>query len=261
MLRPMRMNPLLRLALPAVAVAMTLTSCGSDGDRDLSADDASPAPTSPDEPRADTMVSCGGDTAWSASAMTEHLPHGQSSDVVAALEAFASDRSPDLPPLLRDGTLDENDWFQLAGDGHGAAIATGPWGATGPGKGAQVIYLDNTGGWKVTSWGDCNRLVPFLAEGQWVEITGVSGDRDTETPALLVNEVSCTGGRDPRPHLNEPTVVETDDSVTVSWTSAQLRGNATCIGNVPVPARITLDVPLGDRVLYDGSRYPAREVG
>lgn len=255
MLRPMRMIRLLRV-VPVVLLVLGVAACGSDGAEDVTA--KSPTPTAtPDE-----MVSCGGDTAWPASAMTDRLPNSQSGDLLAALEEFAADGSPDLPPLLRDATVADADWFVLARDGHAATVATGPWSATGPGRGAQVMYLDNEGGWKVTSWGDCSRLQPFLDDGaQWVEIGGVQGSRDTAHPTLLISEVSCTGGRDPRPHLREPTIVETPDRVTVAWTSDAISGMATCVGAMPVPAELALNAPLGDRTLYDGSVWPAKKVG
>lgn len=252
------MSMWVRGVLLSLALAV-LAGCGDGSDL------TDVTPRGPASPGLDvaTMVSCDGQVAWPASAMTDRLPNDQSPDLLAALVEFSSDPGPDLPPLLRDGRVGDEDWFVLARDGHGAAVATGPWNAEGPGKGAQVMYLDNEGGWKVTGWGDCGRLRRFTDDGQAVQIAGVDGTRDTTTPTLLVNEVACTSGRDPRPFLREPHVVETDDYVVITWASDPTDGTSShsCIGNSPVPVALTLQAPLGDRVLYDGSQYPPKKVG
>lgn len=256
MLRPMRMSRSL-----AAALLLVVAGCGSAGTRDVTASGPAAGPaTSPTD--VDVMVSCRGDLAWPVSAMTDRLPNAQSGDLLPALEDFAADGGMDLPPLLRDERVDAGDWFVLARDGHAAAVATGPWTASGPAGGAQVMQLENDNGWKVTSWGDCDRLVPFLADGaQWVEIVGVEGGRDTDRPTLLVDEAACTSGRDPRTHLRKPSIVETADSVTVAWTSdPNPDGVAACPSNPVVPVEVRLSAPLGDRSLLDASVWPAHEV-
>jgi len=145
------------LAVLSVAL-LVIGGCGSGSARDVNGD----APTTPavTASASDTEMSCRGALSWPGSAMVDRMPNGQNSDLVPALEALAADGTPDLPPLLRDGRVDDSDWFVLARDGHAAAVATGPWTATGPGPGARVIYLDNEGGWKVTSWDDCDSFMP-----------------------------------------------------------------------------------------------------
>ena len=103
----------------------------------------------------------------------------------------------------------------------------------------------------------------MLPAGQdWTELTAPPDglDRSTTDLTLLVNERACTSGRDPRPHLSDPTIIEQDDLVVVSWTSQRPRGAQNCIGNTPVEQVVHLDEPLGDRLLLDGSTWPAMKV-
>ena len=86
-------------------------------------------------------------------------------------------------------------------------------------------------------------------------------DPTSTTLSLRLREASCTGARDPRPHLGTPEVVETDESVTIRWTSAAIDGAATCQANTWVPGTVELAAPLGDRVLLDASRWPAHPIG
>lgn len=261
MLRPMPVTVLLRTLL--VAFAILVAGCGDGGSQDRSGQ-SDPTSVAPDPtPTATAInVTCNGDVAWPTSAMTGGTPKSESGDLVGALKELAGSGGMDAPPAFQHTPVEDADWFVLARDGHAAAVATGPWSATGPGKGAQVVYLDHEGaGWKATGWGDC-KLSPWLPDGeQWVKINGVSAGRDTREPTLQVNEMECTSGRDPRPYLRKPTILETGDRVTVSWTSAAPKGVNNCIGSMPVPATVQLSEPLGDRVLYDGSSWPARRVG
>ncbi|GAA1117595.1 hypothetical protein GCM10009582_13530 [Arthrobacter flavus] len=73
--------------------------------------------------------------------------------------------------------------------------------------------------------------------------------------------MDCTGARDPAPFLaTEPVVVETEDEVTVYWTSQQIQGGADCPGNPWVERTLQLDQALGDRTLMDGSTWPPAPV-
>jgi hypothetical protein len=110
--------------------------------------------------------------------------------------------------------------------------------------------------------GSC-RLTPVLDQrAKWANLSAPAGglDRTTTSPTVGVTEIECTSGRDPSAFLNEPYVVETEESVTVYWTSEPPRGAQNCIGNRPVDRTLTLDEPLGERELLDGSVYPPHPV-
>jgi hypothetical protein len=87
-------------------------------------------------------------------------------------------------------------------------------------------------------------------------------DQDEVQPAgdAQLGEVlqHCTGSRDPNPYLHEPVVVETEESVTLYWTSTPPEGGNTCPGNPSVRVSVTLERPLGGRTVLDGFEYPPR---
>jgi hypothetical protein len=194
-------------------------------------------------------------------------------DLASALGALTSDAGMEAPHALQDAPGEDASWHVLAETSDTVTIATGTWDEKGPGHDGQVVTLERTDdGWRASGWGGCATLGPVLEPGQqWVEVhldPEAAIDPDSTEVPVAVNETQCTSGRDPEPFLHEPQVVETDESVTVYWTSdapdfvgpdgEEIGYN--CIGNVPVAQTLRLDEPLGDRTLSDGSRWPARPV-
>ena len=107
--------------------------------------------------------------------------------------------------------------------------------------------------------GIVERLLQATAESFVVSPAAVDG---AATEVIVdVHETACTSARDPGPFLDEPAVVSTDESVTVYWTSEPPVGGANCPGNPTSQQVLTLDEPLGDRPLLDGSRWPPVLVG
>jgi hypothetical protein len=205
------------------------------------------------------VVSCGGGgPGWPISAMDGGIePSTPRADIEAALEETEQEMGIDGP------FRGEREWIVLAEDDDGLTLGTGHWDADGPGEDAMVVTYASTGdGLDWTGHGDC-RLAPVLPAGEdWAEVTAPPDGLDRTAPDLtvLVNERQCTSGRDPRPHLDEPSIIEQDDLVVVSWTSPQPRGAQNCVGNPSVEQVIHLDEPLGDRQLLDGSTWPAGPV-
>ena len=131
-------------------------------------------------------------------------------------------------------------------------------------SGDEYVSLERDGdGWRPDGWGGC-RLEPALVDDSgWVEVTQPPGGLATDASVIdvLVNERECSSGRDPRPYLHEPQVVERADTVTVYWTSEAPQGEyQNCEGPAPVLSTLQLDEPLGDRTLLDGSTWPPRPV-
>ncbi|HET6562394.1 MAG TPA: hypothetical protein VFG72_11000 [Marmoricola sp.] len=245
-----------RLTVAAALVA-GLAACGAEA----------PAAMEDEAPRSngsvnELMVSCGEPPGWPVSAMDGGIDSRlESDDVASALRLLAKEAGIDAPRALQDVSIDEAPWFVLAETGTTATVATGAWDADGPDQDAQIVELERAGeGWVARGWGDCTSLAPVIEPGlQWVRVNAAP-DLDPASAELevTVNEVECTSGRDPRPFLRRPTIVESDDSVTISWTSEAPEGDARCVGNPLVPQVVQLEEPLADRVLLDASAWPAR---
>lgn len=253
MLRPMRMT--LRMLAPAAALLL-LVGCGSDV-RVGTEPGLKPAAEAPAQ---DVMVTCGGNSAWPASAMRGDDPaNAGSEEFVPALEKIVASAGIDAPLALQGVPVEDGPWFVLARDGHAATLATGTWTADGPGEDGQVVSVERQGsGWDVRGWGSCKHLTLFPPEARmWGEARNYVTDDASTVLTVMVRERACTSGRDPLPFLDPPTVVETEDRVTVSFTSRPPEGSSTCPGNPTVAQTVALAEPLGDRTLYDGSRYPA----
>ncbi|KGN32193.1 hypothetical protein N802_11210 [Knoellia sinensis KCTC 19936] len=184
-------------------------------------------------------------------------------ELSASLESLVKRAGVDAPTALRGVAIETAPWIVLTESEHAVTIGTGTWGAQGPGKDGQVVNLEKEGArWAAVSWGDCPKLRPFVTHGDaWVELSAPDDlDRSSTQIALGVHEVSCSSGRDPRPFLRDPRIIEDDHSVTISWTVEEPTGANNCQGTMPVPQLVRLQEPLGDRVLLDGSYWPARPI-
>lgn len=250
-----------RALLPTVALLTALGLAGCGNKPTAAADDPSAAPPA-------TAVNChGGPDGWPVGAMAGGIDSRHPrEDLATALSALVASTGIDAPFALADlGPEDMADgpWFVLAETDTEATLASGPWTTDGPGEDGQYVNLTLKGGrWKADGWGNCPLLSPVPPAGKsWVEVAAADGlDRESATLEVLVTERQCASGRDPQPHLLEPTVVETAEDVTVTWTSAVVSGVADCQGNPAAPMTLDLDEPLGDRALLDASRWPARVV-
>lgn len=265
-MRPLR-APLVAVAV--CALVLLLAACGNDTVRDATTGSASKEPSSTTPVPDDPLVGCwGSPPGWRASAMAGAGPDLISEERLRAAFAdlLADDAGAEMATMFLTDGVDTP--YVVLGSGEDAAIVLGlgDWSADGPGEGARTFEIapDETGDgeWRWLGGGDCRRLMPVAEAGTtWVSIEGVSGalDPDATSVRLRITETSCTGARDPRPHLLDPVVVETDTSVTVSL-RAESPGSATCPGNPTVDYTLELPTPLGDRALLDGSRFPSRPV-
>ncbi|GAA5118210.1 hypothetical protein GCM10023339_30410 [Alloalcanivorax gelatiniphagus] len=245
-------------------VAAVLTSCGErspdrpggpggPGGSDTT-DTTAPAPGLPvTVVDGEVLVSCGGTApGWPPSAMVDGItPPVPVAEIEAALSA-----APVAHALRRD-------WKVLAADADELTLALGTWREDGPARDAQYLVLEpEADGWRASNGGSCWRLSPVLdADAIWVQVdasVAVAGDA-TEV-AVDVKETACAGARDPLPHLAQPMLTADDEAVTVYWTS-ESPGAAGCPENPTARTTLTLDEPLGDRPLLDGSRWPPALIG
>lgn len=206
-------------------------------------------------------VSCSGaEPGWLPGAMATGIEsETPRADIEAALRESEEEMGIDGP------FLGARTWIVLAEDEDTVTLGTGRWTVDGPGDDAMVVTYRREGDRLVWSGhGQCPRLAPVLAgDRDWVEVTAPPGglDRSATELTVLVMEHQCTGARDPRPFLDEPTVTESPDRVVISWTSRRVEGDATCPGNPAVSQVVELAEPLGERTLLDGSTWPPTVVG
>lgn len=248
----------------AVAImGVLLTGCGAG----TSADDPSTASEAAAPyvvTNGEVMVSCGDDEAgWPSSVLSEGVPGVL--DDAAAVRIF--DEILDDPMWGEEAALGlfpggaQTDWRVLRAGDNTLTIGLGNWTEQGPrGKDSRILELRRDGeSWQPVGWGNC-RLSPVLKEGNsWVEMTAYEGDSSARLVAQ-VSERACASSRDPEPFLHEPLVVETEETVTIYWTSDTPEGNQDCAGNPSIDRVVQLEEPLGDRVVLDGSSYPPQEV-
>lgn len=211
-------------------------------------------------------VSCGSGAGWPVDVMdgglADEVDDAQVRDALARL----LDEAPmAAPPALQEAGAEGVEYTVLSVDAGSLEIGVGPWSSEeGPGDGAMSVGFerDAAGGWEAGGWGDCQLAVVIPPDRGQVEITAPRGgvDASTPTPTVLVNERDCTSGRDPRPFLGEPRVVESGDTVLVTLTSEALREDASCQGNPSVPLELSLQQPIGERRLLDAGVWPYREI-
>ena len=247
--------------LLAVVPLLLAAGCGEET--------RAPAPAAADLPArtvdGEVQVGCGYDASWSPSVMADGVRGLVDPDeVVQGFRDLLADpvASQELRLTFLSEGAERTEWRVLAEDAGALVLGLGPWTAQGPGEGARTFAMAREGsGWRWLGGGDC-RLAPVLADARdaWVEVVAGTAVPDGAAVDVQVSEMACTSGRDPEPFLHEPTVVETDESVTLYWTSTPVTGDASCQGNPSVERTVTLDAPLGDRALLDGSVWPPAPV-
>lgn len=248
------------VAAAVVAVVVPLAVFGQDGG-DHNVSDTVPPADSPEPDAADIEVSCVGWVSWPVSAMVEGIPNDvEEADVRDAFVRLQAAPGIDAPRAIQEQGADAAPYIVLAVSDRVTVVGVGEWTSDGPQADAQIVELKQTSsGLKAVGWGDCRELTVALPEGRSrVEVTAPAGgvDPTTTSPQVLVHEGACTSGRDPRAHLGEPQVTETEGGVHVTLSSQAFDGAATCVGNPRVPLTLHLDEPLGDRQLYDAGTWP-----
>lgn len=262
----------MRLCLVLLVAPLILTAgCGDAVDSDRGATDSVTSSESPVVVvDSEVQLSCGGSPGFPASAMAGGVPDSSETEAIEEGLARLVEAAPmDAPEQLRDADgIQDDDWIILArgqvDGGDHLTVGVGSWGPDGPDARAMSIGLERDNGrWEATGWGDCN-LAPVLErDSSFAEVSAPRDglDRTSTSVEVGVTEQECTGARNPLPHLHEPFVVESQDTVTVYWTSTPPTGANTCPGNPMVSRDLQLEAPLGERRLLDGSSYPAREIG
>ena len=91
-------------------------------------------------------------------------------------------------------------------------------------------------------------------------LSAVAWQLDPEFPApepadttihVLATELGCASGREMGEALRGPEVRESESEVTIAFAVVPIPGFSDCPGNPSTPVAVTLEAPLGDRVLRD----------
>ncbi len=265
--------------LAILAVGLSLSGCGTVGGMpDQAADRATTsAPIAATAqtwlaPDGDVLVTCGASPAFPASLAAQgglEVQPDEAEEIVDALAHLKDMGGIDAPGPLQAAEAEQVKWAVLWWDSSSEGETLGLLVASPESTGFSLdsdesLTLEwQDGQWRASSWsGTCGARPVLPAHSAWAQIAVPA---DATNPAgssvdLLVSEIQCTSARDPEPFLADPVVVETDEAVTVYWTTEQMTGDATCPGNPWVPRTIQLKDPLGDRPLLDGSTWPPARV-
>jgi hypothetical protein len=215
-------------------------------------DPAAPPTLLPPE-GSDPQVTCGGEEGFPLSALDNPLGFESTDHPVAAAlrESLASGEGAFL--------AGEGSWRLLVENGEVAVVAQGDPPHT-------IMSFEWTGDrwiWAGMSSGACETRVvlpPGLGEADWMLDPAFPDPAPADTELhLQVTERACTGASEIGDRLVGPEIRETDGEVIVAFAVLPLEGDVfTCPGNPPLAVTVTLDAPLGDRVLADGAYLPPR---
>ncbi len=112
--------------------------------------------------------------------------------------------------------------------------------------------------WTLTGWGTCHLVVEAPGFGNATMVLDPDTEPDPTSTELnvLINERDCANGEPPTGRQVKPVVVADGDRLVVTVLVEPIAGDASCPGNPWHPITITLDEPLGDRQVFDGSTVP-----
>ncbi|MEY2425390.1 MAG: hypothetical protein QOI61_962 [Actinomycetota bacterium] len=116
------------------------------------------------------------------------------------------------------------------------------------------------GAWKWQGGGGCTAFVRH--EGKTTANWAIPSDGIDQTASsfeVWASDRQCASGVAADERVGEAEVLETDDSVVVTFTATPLKGAQNCPGHAPTHRTVALKRPLGDRKLLDGGVYPPQE--
>lgn len=163
---------------------------------------------------------------------------------------------------------DEDAWYVAAQSDHGILIMrTLPADEVGlhgpPNSDREILQVSRVegstnlaDGWYVMANGHC----PLTIDLGDLSVPTVELDpAHLPNPAsavlpLLVTESACNSGQSADGRVRLVSLLETEDSVTVTIGVEPQSTEATCPSNPPTPFTVELEAPLGDRTIIDGTR-------
>lgn len=138
--------------------------------------------------------------------------------------------------------------------------------------GRNYVYVDkndNNNKWRLTGTdggpgGEPRECELRLALPEGLKQVRIGTDPDTPFSAddpwvvLGVSDGGCSSGQGPI--VFGPEVIETETDVTIAFAAIPRKGNHTCEGSQPKRVVVDLSRPLGDRVVLDGTVFPAVQI-
>ncbi len=233
---------------------------------------ATPAGTPPSapspEPAASVSSAPSPATAAAAPVAAQLVTCGYGGFPAADLEAVGEDQDDDDPAAaaLRDhiaGARPIADW--IPEHGYFEVLRTPDlvlWinrNVDGP---VQGVAQRREGSWSATVHG-CQQP-ESVTEGTVPVIWALASEPDPAAIELdvLATSRECAGGEATGDRLRPPEVVETGESVTITFVADPLPpGTYTCPGSEPTPVTVQLAAPVGDRALLDGGTIPPEPAG
>ena len=123
------------------------------------------------------------------------------------------------------------------------------------------VTLERHGGrWRRAGSGGCTVYVHH--EGRAVATWWLEQRPDPEATvfSVLASDRQCASGVSAEERVDHGSVVETDATVTVTFTAEALTGPQFCPSHPPARRTVRLAAPLGTRQLLDGALHPAQPV-
>jgi hypothetical protein len=123
---------------------------------------------------------------------------------------------------------------------------------------AHAALAREDAGWRLTRWGGCRPAVeaPGYGPARLVLDPDIEPSPDSGQLAVWIKETNCASGTAPVDRAVIPIVAGDDDRVVITVLVEPVEGGADCQGNPWHPIVITLDQPLGERQVFDGSTVP-----
>lgn len=234
----------------ALLIGALLASCATVHVVEPSAD----PPAAVDPERVAMSVSCGG-----PGFLADLLQADGRAELADDPAATALRRH--LATTGKEDFLPDHGWREaVRTDNHIVFIADAPPGNEPP---LVEVSLEREGDeWHVVGFGQCwpqADVGPGLGLASYRVAPGVVLGPEMTEIDVLVMEQACNSGQDARGRIVEPALIDAADNITVVFAVRPRGGVHDCQSNPETPFLLTLDEPLGDRRLLDGSEVPARD--
>lgn len=136
-----------------------------------------------------------------------------------------------------------------------------------PGEGFAYWYAEVEAAgstWQSGPFGQCDPMprLEGLSPARWELAADADMGPESRVVRVLVFELACASGRSPEGRIAPAAVIYGEDSVTILFGTRPLAGGAqTCQAGPPAEVSVDLREPIGNRVLLDGSVFPAEPRG